>query len=93
MKQVSKLTGRRAELFEYTGCENPENLIVIMGSAADTVEDTVNYLNKQNDKEKVGVIKIRLFRPWSLKHINDKIPKSVKRIAVMDRTREDGSSA
>ena len=46
MKLVSKITGRRAELFEYTGCKDPEDLIIIMGSASDTVEETVNYMNK-----------------------------------------------
>jgi len=89
---VSKITGRRAELFEYTGCKDPESIVIVMGSAADTVEDTINYLNAHDDKAKVGCIKVKLFRPWSYKHINAAIPQSVKHIGVLDRTREEGSS-
>jgi len=89
MKIVSKLTGRSYHLFDYVGTPDAENIIIMMGSGAEAAEETVNYLNKQG--EKVGLVKVRLFRPFSTKHFLDALPKSVKRIAVLDRTKENGA--
>ncbi|NLY53310.1 MAG: pyruvate:ferredoxin (flavodoxin) oxidoreductase [Firmicutes bacterium] len=89
MRQVGELTGRHYQPFDYYGAPDAEHIIVIMGSGADTVEETVNYLNQRG--EKVGLIKVRLYRPFSAKHFLAVLPKSVRRIAVMDRTKEPGS--
>ncbi|MCL2255581.1 MAG: pyruvate:ferredoxin (flavodoxin) oxidoreductase [Firmicutes bacterium] len=89
MAQVAKVTGRKYELFQYVGAKDAENIIVMMGSGAESAEETVNYLNKKG--EKVGLIKVRLFRPFSLEHLVRAIPKTCKRIAVLDRTKEAGS--
>ncbi len=89
MDQVYELTGRRYNLFDYCGAEDAESVIVCMGSASDTVEETVNYLNKQG--EKVGLLKVRLYRPFSKKHFLAALPATCKRIAVLDRTKEPGS--
>jgi len=91
MVKVSKLTGRKYELFQYVGHAQPEEIIIMMGSGAETAEETVNYLVKQG--RKVGLIKVRLYRPFSVKDFVDSIPKSVKRIAVLDRTKEPGAHA
>jgi len=89
MDQVFELTGRRYHLFDYCGAQDAEAVIVCMGSACDTVEETVNYLNKHG--EKVGLIKVRLYRPFSSKHFLAALPSSCKKIAVLDRTKEPGS--
>jgi pyruvate-ferredoxin/flavodoxin oxidoreductase len=89
MKKVGKLTGRNYNLFDYFGSPNAENIIVMMGSGAEAAEETVNYLNRNG--EKVGLIKVRLFRPFSVNHFLNAVPQSVKRIAVLDRTKENGS--
>ncbi|UCF09699.1 MAG: pyruvate:ferredoxin (flavodoxin) oxidoreductase [Candidatus Bipolaricaulota bacterium] len=89
MNQVGELTGRRYRPFDYVGAPDAEHVIVAMGSSCDVIEETVNYLNA--DGAKVGLIKVRLFRPWSTKHFLEVIPDSVKRIAVLDRTKEPGS--
>ncbi|MFO7952794.1 MAG: pyruvate:ferredoxin (flavodoxin) oxidoreductase [Bacillota bacterium] len=89
MDQVYELTGRRYNLFDYCGTEDAESIIVCMGSASDTVEETVNYLNKQG--EKVGLIKVRLYRPFSNEHFLAALPANCKRIAVLDRTKEPGA--
>jgi len=89
MDQVYELTGRRYNLFDYCGAEDAESVIVCMGSASDTIEETVNYLNKQG--EKVGLLKVRLYRPFSKKHFLAALPATCKRIAVLDRTKEPGS--
>ncbi|MEF3279719.1 MAG: pyruvate:ferredoxin (flavodoxin) oxidoreductase [Elusimicrobiota bacterium] len=88
--EFEKLTGRRYNLFEYIGDKNAERVIVIMASGCDVVEETVKYLNKNNNG-KVGVIKVRVYRPFSVKHFINVLPKSVKKIAVMDRTKEPGA--
>lgn len=90
LSDVYKITGRKYGLFDYVGCENPEHIIILMGSGSSTAETTVNYLNK-NFGTKYGVIKVRLFRPFSATHLNNAIPKSVKSITVLDRTKEPGS--
>jgi len=89
MKQVSKLTGRTYNLFDYVGAPDADRVIVLMGSSCDVAEETVNYLTSQG--EKVGVVKVRLYRPWSAEHFLKALPDSVKRIAVLDRTKEPGS--
>ncbi|HPU01631.1 MAG: pyruvate:ferredoxin (flavodoxin) oxidoreductase [Firmicutes bacterium] len=89
MEQVSALTGRRYQLFDYAGAPDAEYVIVCMGSSTDTVEETVNYLCARG--EKVGVVKVRLFRPFSNEHFLKVLPESCKRIAVLDRTKEPGA--
>lgn len=89
MKKVSKLTGRIYHLFDYIGAQDAEDIIIMMGSGAEAAEETVEYLNKRG--EKVGLIKVRLFRPFSANHFLAAIPASVKRIAVLDRTKENGA--
>ncbi len=89
MDKVAKKIGRQYHLFDYFGDPNAENIIIAMGSGCDTIEETINYLNKNG--EKVGLIKVRLFRPFSIKHLIDVLPNSVKKIAVLDRTKEPGS--
>lgn len=89
MKQVSELTGRSYKPFDYVGATDAEHVIVSMGSSNDTIEDTINYLNGQGAK--LGLIKVRLYRPFSAKHFIDAIPATAKRIAVLDRCKEPGS--
>ena len=89
MKKISALTGREYKPFDYVGARDAENIIVAMGSVIETIEETVDYLNKLG--EKVGLIKVRLYRPFSEKHFIDVLPKTVKKIAVLDRTKEPGS--
>jgi len=89
MKKISTLTGREYKPFDYVGARDAENIIVAMGSVIETIEETVDYLNKLG--EKVGLIKVRLYRPFSEKHFTDILPKTVKKIAVLDRTKEPGS--
>ena len=89
MKELSKITGREYKPFNYYGSEDAEDIIVAMGSVTDTVEETVDYLN--NNGKKVGLIKVRLYRPFSKKYFFDVYPKTVKRIAVLDRTKEKGA--
>jgi pyruvate-ferredoxin/flavodoxin oxidoreductase len=89
MEQYKALTGREYKLFQYHGAPDAEYLIIAMGSACDTMSETVDYLNKQG--EKVGLLKVRLYRPFSIEHFLDAIPQTVKSIAVMDRTKEPGS--
>ncbi|MDN5327200.1 MAG: pyruvate-ferredoxin/flavodoxin oxidoreductase [Moorella sp. (in: firmicutes)] len=89
MEQVAGLTGRHYHLFDYAGAPDAERVIVSMGSSCEVIEETVNYLVEKG--EKVGLIKVRLFRPFSAEHFLQVLPASVKRIAVLDRTKEPGS--
>ncbi|NLM09606.1 MAG: pyruvate:ferredoxin (flavodoxin) oxidoreductase [Clostridiaceae bacterium] len=89
MKEVSKLTGRDYKPFNYYGAPDAEHIIVAMGSVTETIEETVDYLMAQG--EKVGVIKVHLYRPFSSKYFFDVLPKTVKRISVLDRTKEPGA--
>ena len=89
MERVAELTGRRYHLFDYAGAPDAEEIIICMGSGADTVEETVNYLCARG--EKVGLVKVRLYRPFSGEHLLAALPDSCKRIAVLDRTKEPGS--
>jgi pyruvate-ferredoxin/flavodoxin oxidoreductase len=89
MKKVSKLTGRNYQLFNYVGAPDADRVIIAMGSGCEAIEETVNYLNKKG--EKVGLIKVRLYRPFAPEYFLKALPKSVKKIAVLDRTKEPGS--
>lgn len=89
MDLFHKKTGRKYELFQYVGHPEAEKIIISMGSGNETIEETVNYLNKTG--EKVGALKVRLYRPFSAEAFLDKIPSSVKKIAVLDRTKEPGA--
>jgi pyruvate-ferredoxin/flavodoxin oxidoreductase len=88
MKEIGKITGRHYKPFDYYGAPDAENIIVAMGSACDTAESTVDYLMAKG--EKVGLIKVHLYRPWSPKYFFDVLPKSVKKIAVLDRIKTPG---
>lgn len=90
MAQFAAQTGRRYGLFDYSGAPDAERVIVLMGSGAETVEETVNWLVAQG--EKVGVVKVRLFRPFSVEHFIAALPATVKTIAVLDRTKEPGGA-
>lgn len=91
LKQVSEKTGRNYGLFNYYGAEDAENVIVCMGSVTETVEEVVDFLTKNG--EKVGLLKVHLYRPFSKEHFLNAMPKTVKKIAVLDRTKEKGSLA
>ncbi|MDD5254281.1 MAG: pyruvate:ferredoxin (flavodoxin) oxidoreductase [Candidatus Nanoarchaeia archaeon] len=89
MKLIKNKFGRSYDLFEYVGNKNADRIIISMGSSCETIEETINYLNKKGYK--VGLIKVRLYRPFFDEEFLKKIPKSVKKIAVLDRTKEPGS--
>ncbi|MGA2545329.1 MAG: pyruvate:ferredoxin (flavodoxin) oxidoreductase [Rectinemataceae bacterium] len=89
MAKFAKVVGREYKLFEYAGAPDAERIVIVMGSGADVVEETVDYLVKKG--EKVGVLKVRLFRPFSVEHFIKAIPATVKSIAVLDRTKEPGA--
>jgi pyruvate-ferredoxin/flavodoxin oxidoreductase len=91
MDEFAELTGRQYKLFQYEGAPDAERVIVIMGSAAETAQQTAAYLN-ENEGERVGVIKVHLVRPFSISHFMDALPETVKVIAVMDRTKDPGSA-
>ncbi|HMU45438.1 MAG TPA: pyruvate:ferredoxin (flavodoxin) oxidoreductase [Chitinophagaceae bacterium] len=90
MKDFGKLTGRKYDLFEYTGDKDAEEVIIIMGSGGETVAETVKALNESG--RKAGVIQVRLYRPFSLEYFIKALPSSVKAIAVLDRTKESGAA-
>ncbi len=90
MDQFAKIVGRQYRIFEYYGAPDAERMIILMGSGAETVHETVDYLTARG--EKVGVLKVRLFRPFSVKHFIEAIPELVKSIAVLDRTKEPGGA-
>ncbi|MCL2413432.1 MAG: pyruvate:ferredoxin (flavodoxin) oxidoreductase, partial [Bacteroidales bacterium] len=89
MKQISKITGREYKPFTYYGAKDAENVIVAMGSVTETIRETIDYLNANG--ENVGLITVHLYRPFSVKYLMDVVPASVKRICVLDRTKEIGS--
>jgi pyruvate-ferredoxin/flavodoxin oxidoreductase len=89
MDEFAKLTGRQYHIIEYSGAPDAERVIVIMASGAETAEQTANYLAEQG--EKVGVVTVRLYRPFSSEHFLKALPKTVKAIAVLDRTKEPGA--
>ena len=90
MDEFARLTGRQYKLFEYYGDSQAKRVIVLMGSGCEAVRETVDYLNQQG--EKVGVVKVRLYRPFDTQRFIAALPKTVKSIAVLDRTKEPGSA-
>ena len=90
MDQFAQLTGRQYHVYEYAGPADAECVIVLMGSGCEAVSETADYLNAQG--EKVGLLKVRLYRPFDGKRFLEALPKSVKAIAVLDRTKEPGSN-
>jgi pyruvate-ferredoxin/flavodoxin oxidoreductase len=90
MDRFAELTNRCYELFQYHGAPDAKRVIVLMGSGCEAVHETVDFLNRQ--KEKVGVLKVRLYRPFDAKRFVEALPKGVRSIAVLDRTKEPGSS-
>jgi len=89
MEDISKLTGRSYNLFNYYGAPDADKVIIAMGSVCDTIEEVVDYLNATG--EKVGVVKVHLYRPFSAKHFLQAVPATAKKIAVLDRTKEPGA--
>ena len=89
MDDFAKLTGRQYQLYDYHGAPDAERVIVIMGSGAEVAHETVDCLNQKN--QKVGVVKVRLFRPFDVQSFVRAFPKTVKSISVLDRTKEPGS--
>jgi len=89
MDRFAKITGRQYKIFDYAGDPDAAEVIVVMGSGGETAEMTANYLNKMG--RKTGVLKVRLFRPFDVAAFADALPKNVKKIAVLDRTREPGA--
>ncbi len=89
MDEVAKITGRQYHLFDYYGAEDAERVIILMGSAAETSKEAIDYLVAQG--EKVGMINVHLYRPFSAEHFLKAVPASCKKIAVLDRTKEPGA--
>ena len=90
MNKLAEITGRQYNLFDYYGAPDATRVIVMMGSGGEAALETVNYMNATSD-EKVGLIKVRLYRPFSVQHLMEALPATVKKIAVLDRTKEPGS--
>jgi len=90
MAEITKLTGREYHCFDYYGAPDADRVIIAMGSATDVCEETIDYLTAKG--EKVGLVKVRLFRPFSNERLLAAIPKTAKKIAVLDRTKEPGSA-
>jgi pyruvate-ferredoxin/flavodoxin oxidoreductase len=90
MQEITKMTGREYHPFVYYGAPNAENIVVAMGSVTETIKETIDYLMSKG--EKVGLITVHLYRPFSEKYFLNVLPKSVKRIAVLDRTKEPGAN-
>ena len=89
MAEIGKLTGRTHHLFDYYGAPDAERVVILMGSAAETARETVDYLTARG--EKVGLINVHLYRPFSAEHFLAAVPASCKRLAVLDRTKEPGA--
>ena len=90
MDKFAKLVGRQYHLFDYVGAPDAERVVVLMGSGAEAAQEAVEYLTARG--EKVGVLKVRLFRPFSVEHFVQALPKTVKTLAVLDRTKEPGGA-
>ena len=89
MAQMAKITGREHHLFDYYGAKDADRVIIAMGSVCQAVQETVDYLNSKG--EKVGLLSIHLYRPFSIEHFFKYLPKTIKKVAVLDRTKEPGS--
>ena len=87
--EISKITGREYHLFSYYGADDADRIIILMGSATEAAREAIDHLNANG--EKVGMISVHLYRPFSVKHLLASVPKTVKRIAVLDRTKEPGA--
>ena len=90
MEAVSKITGREYKLFSYYGADDAERVIICMGSVTEAAREAIDYLNAKG--EKVGMVSVHLYRPFSVKHLLAAVPKTCKRIAVLDRTKEPGAN-
>ena len=90
MDKVAQITGRQYHPFDYVGAPDATDVIVAIGSGCETIEETITYLNAKRGT-KYGLVKVRLYRPFDVKRFNEALPSSVKRIAVLDRTKEPGS--
>jgi len=90
MKEISRITGRKYELFSYYGAEDAEQVIILMGSASEAAREAIDYANANG--KKYGMVSVHLYRPFSVKHLLNAVPKTCKRIAVLDRTKEPGAS-
>ncbi|WP_291861641.1 pyruvate:ferredoxin (flavodoxin) oxidoreductase [Marinilabilia sp.] len=90
MDKISEITGRKYRPFDYYGADDAEHVVIAMGSVTDTIKETVDYLNANG--EKVGLIAVHLYRPFSAKYFFEAFPKTTKRIAVLDRTKEPGAN-
>src|SRR5499427_9037 len=90
MDKFAKIVGRSYRLFEYVGAPDAERVIVMMGSGAEAAHETVETLTRRG--ERVGLLKVRLYRPFSVKHFLEALPRSVRKIAVLDRTKESGAA-
>ena len=90
MKEISKLTGREYKPFTYYGADDAENIVIAMGSVTETIKEVVDHLNAKG--EKVGLMTVHLYRPFSAKYFMDVLPSTVKRISVLDRTKELGAN-
>ena len=89
MAKMSEITGRKHSLFDYYGAEDAKHVVVAMGSVTEALEETIDYLNAKG--EKLGMIKVHLFRPFSAEHFLAAMPKTVERVCVLDRTKEPGA--
>ena len=89
LAEISKITGREYHLFDYYGAADAERIIILMGSATEAAREAIDHLMAQG--EKVGMVAVHLYRPFSVKHLLAAVPKTVKRIAVLDRTKEPGA--
>ena len=89
MNEISKITGRKYGLFDYYGAEDAERVIIAMGSVTEAAREAIDYLTAKG--EKVGLVSVHLYRPFSAKHFLAAVPKTAKRIAVLDRTKEPGA--
>ena len=89
MKEIAKVTGREYKLFDYVGAPDAKNVIIAMGSVCETIEETIEVLIEKG--EKIGLIKVRLYRPWAPEYLKAVMPKTVEKIAVLDRSEEPGA--
>src|SRR5574344_1561962 len=90
MNEIAKITGRKYGLFDYYGAEDADRVIIAMGSVTEAIRETIDHLNAKG--EKVGLVAVHLYRPFSAKHFLAAVPKTAKRIAVLDRTKEPGAN-
>ena len=91
MNEISRITGRKYGLFNYYGDPEADRVIILMGSATEAAREAIDYLREEKG-EKVGLVSVHLYRPFSVKHLLAAVPKTAKRIAVLDRTKEPGAN-